>query len=703
MSSAFQTPKQLLHECANRWEQRAKKRQKNLESLKSGDLTGVESTERLQKRVLHLNEATKRISGQRPSANLSEGINADIGMERVIAKDDFLDITFLERGLAVSRSVCKVNIYRSAGSFAGSGSGFLIGPNLVMTNNHVLPSSEYAKHSLLEFDYQKDKFGIPMQSVLFRLSPHEFFITDKDLDYSMIAVNPISENSKKLASYGWNKLMDEGKALIGEPLNIIQHPLGGFKQLVVHSNQLIDLLDMHAHYLTDTEEGSSGSLVCNNQWEVVALHHAGVPKRVGDTIIDIYGQPWDGHDPEDIKWVANEGIRISRILKDLEATEVPNDWEASKKSVFESVPPDPMELISNPKEDVIKPATNKQNGITWNIPLSVTVSIGEVSRYDITPVSVEASSIESVDPNPVKTIDQDIVQEKRVVPFIDDDYTTREGFDTNYLGLDVPLPTILDETKVSKMDTGSHLIPYHHFSIVINKERRLAYFCAANVDGNEEGKQPEPNKDYTRKGLSGLGKNDREAWLTDPRIPANHQLPDMFYNKDRKSFDKGHIVRRDDVAWGSNYEEVRMANGDTFHATNCSPQVSHFNQASRGGIWGKFENFVLKEAKDEKLVVFSGPVFRSNDQFFDGRDDRGRIQVKIPRAYWKILVCRDGNKLKTYAFILKQDLGSVDWKEIAEIPERFQDLQIKVTDLQQKLVNIKLPEILFTTDQMEVQ
>ncbi len=116
MRTAFQTHKQILHECADRWEGRVKNREKNLKGLKDGKLTSIEPLERLQKRVLHLNEVTQRLSQQKSSANLSEGIRADIGLERVIGKDDFLDITFLERGLAVSRSVCKVNIYRSAGS-----------------------------------------------------------------------------------------------------------------------------------------------------------------------------------------------------------------------------------------------------------------------------------------------------------------------------------------------------------------------------------------------------------------------------------------------------------------------------------------------------------------------------------------------------------------------------------------------------------
>ena len=56
----------------------------------------------------------------------------------------------------------------------------------------------------------------------------------------------------------------------------------------------------------------------------------------------------------------------------------------------------------------------------------------------------------------------------------------------------------------------------------------------------------------------------------------------MFYSKDRKAFDKGHIVRRDDVAWGRTYDELRRANGNTYHVTNCSPEVNEYNRSTLG-------------------------------------------------------------------------------------------------------------------------
>ena len=177
-------------------------------------------------------------------------------------------------------------------------------------------------------------------------------------------------------------------------------------------------------------------------------------------------------------------------------------------------------------------------------------------------------------------------------------------------------------------------------------------------DASADAKTPgnRPKSDYTRKGLSGL---ERDAWMTDPRIELHEQLAEKFFTKDRGAFDKGHVVRRDDVAWGKTYEEMAFANGDSFHVTNCAPQVSAFNQSSRGkDNWGDLENHILEEAETEKICVFGGPVF-DEDKIFRGVDHAGAVEVAIPRRYWKLVVAEGRNALESFAFVLEQDLSDV--------------------------------------------
>ena len=205
-----------------------------------------------------------------------------------------------------------------------------------------------------------------------------------------------------------------------------------------------------------------------------------------------------------------------------------------------------------------------------------------------------------------------------VEPFRDEDFSDRTGYDDGFLGIPVPLPTVLDESAVSRLDDGSHVLPYEHFSLVVDKSRRLALFTASNVDADPAQEAPEPGQTTARRGLTGLGENDQEKWFTDPRIPAVHQLPDRFFTKDRGAFDKGHIVRREDVAWGDTFDEVRRANGDTYHVTNCSPQIASFNRSALKGAWGELENLSSSRRRPSDTALFAGPVLRSDDRFFRG-------------------------------------------------------------------------------------
>ena len=127
----------------------------------------------------------------------------------------------------------------------------------------------------MEFNFQDDLAGRPLASVVFDLEPEAFFVTDARLDYSLVAVaeGSISDDAA-LGQFGWNRLIEEqGKAIVGVHVNVIQHPNGEPKQLALRENRIVDELEDFLHYETDTAPGSSGSPVFNDQWEVVALHH----------------------------------------------------------------------------------------------------------------------------------------------------------------------------------------------------------------------------------------------------------------------------------------------------------------------------------------------------------------------------------------------------------------------------------------------
>jgi endonuclease G len=243
----------------------------------------------------------------------------------------------------------------------------------------------------------------------------------------------------------------------------------------------------------------------------------------------------------------------------------------------------------------------------------------------------------------------------------------RRGYRPDFLGLDddrrVPLPTLTAKGKraAARLDDGSMELKYHRFSIVMHKQRRMALFTASNVDWRAavrtvNGRKPSRNQ------LTGLADGDTEKWVSDPRIPEDQQLPDVFYTRDDGAFDKGHLVRRDDVCWGASFKDMQKANGDTFHMTNCSPQVKGFNQGARGeDNWGDLESLLQREARTEKLVVFAGPIFAEDDPVFDGRDLGGPARIRIPRRYWKIVVAKGDSGPQVYGFTLTQDLSAIEF------------------------------------------
>jgi endonuclease G len=257
------------------------------------------------------------------------------------------------------------------------------------------------------------------------------------------------------------------------------------------------------------------------------------------------------------------------------------------------------------------------------------------------------------------------------IPVIYDDLPHRKGYDPKFLQLGgnkkIALPKLTAAGKlVAAKLTGSSSfeLKYHKFSVFMHKTRRLALFTAANIDWSEAAKEIDGVKP-TRRQLTGIEDEFTiEQWVLDERIAPEHQLPDRFYNDDGSAFDKGHLVRREDVCWGKTFEDIQKANGDTYHVTNCTPQVEPFNRSGSGqDNWGDFENEVGKQSKKEKLILFSGPVLDPRDRWFRGLDDNGSVRIQVPKRFWKIVVAKGTNGPEAFGFVLEQDVVSITEKE----------------------------------------
>ncbi|WP_435282152.1 trypsin-like serine peptidase [Streptomyces koelreuteriae] len=262
--------------------------------------------------------------GLSPSAVVAdihaEAMDLPDANERIIDLSNELQAwSFLPRGVRAGSSVARITLRRD-GRELPHGTGFLVSPRLMLTNHHVLPDESFARRCFAEFNAQVTVDNLPDATVRMELDPGAFFAADRRLDFALVAVAPAPDGRPPGEIFGWNRLSVQiGKLVLGEKVNIIGHPDGRLKEIVLRDNAVLVRLDDFVHYRTDTRPGNSGSPVFNDQWEVVALHHSGVPKKDDrGRVLRKDGQPWHEGDGDDaIEWVANEGVRISVILKHL--------------------------------------------------------------------------------------------------------------------------------------------------------------------------------------------------------------------------------------------------------------------------------------------------------------------------------------------------------------------------------------------------
>jgi hypothetical protein len=140
----------------------------------------------------------------------------------------------------------------------------------------------------LRFDFVDSvQLGIPV-------APLRWVAGSERLDFAVLELPAAPKDRDPLTVAPRSKLK-------GKRLNVVQHPFGQPISFALRDNDYAgssgtDLI----HYLSDTEPGASGSPVCDDAWNVVALHHAA--NRANVVVRDRHYE------------VHNEGIAMSAIL-----------------------------------------------------------------------------------------------------------------------------------------------------------------------------------------------------------------------------------------------------------------------------------------------------------------------------------------------------------------------------------------------------
>ena len=285
---------------------------------------------------------------------------------------DFVNVAFLQRGAQIARSVARV----ADKNGHTCGSGVLIGEGLFLTSHRVIATARQARQLYLEFDYECDLSGNSRKSTRFNFDT-SLFITDPEtgLDFTVIGVGEVIDGPETLNAFGISALSTASdKHMIGEFINLVQHPKGRFKEVVLHENRLVNRTGDCLHYAADMEPGSPGSPLYNSEWQIIALHH--------------WGGPWvDGgnkSDPE--RFEINEAIRVSAIIARLKRR-LPHLPSAAQNRIANivdcqaAVLPSPVQSLSinhHPEKRLTKPAETKtdSHGATIvTLPIEVSFTI----------------------------------------------------------------------------------------------------------------------------------------------------------------------------------------------------------------------------------------------------------------------------------------------------------------------------------------
>jgi V8-like Glu-specific endopeptidase len=250
--------------------------------------------------------------------------------EIVIGQDERVKASFLEKGLFAARSVARIEVRRADGAIC-FGTGWLIAPQLLITNHHVIAAdgmgsdSELewnAKHSIARFGYNTDT------SAYEEYNCETLLYANAHLDFAVVRLAESSSSSTpiRLTAWGFLRLVQGNPQLKpGARLNVIQHPKGRPKEFALRSNYHMGIAEQETllHYLSDTEPGSSGSPVFNDYFFVVGLHRGWndyskfyQAQPIQFKNLGVQYQPPNSQ-TNDIVATVNEGVMVNAILNAL--------------------------------------------------------------------------------------------------------------------------------------------------------------------------------------------------------------------------------------------------------------------------------------------------------------------------------------------------------------------------------------------------
>lgn len=188
-------------------------------------------------------------------------------------KPELWDVAFLSRGVDQAASVCRIEV-EGQGAI---GTGFLLSRDLLLTNYHVLQDGGLAD----DFSRWQLCFGRITSATAkettgqtFRLADHPIVCSSNtdNLDYVLLRVESAILDADGIRPVNYIQASPKK----GSGIHVLQHPDGEAMKIVFGTNGITGVYQQQGliQYISQTSTGSSGSPCFNDDWQLVALHHA---------------------------------------------------------------------------------------------------------------------------------------------------------------------------------------------------------------------------------------------------------------------------------------------------------------------------------------------------------------------------------------------------------------------------------------------
>lgn len=181
---------------------------------------------------------------------------------------------------AVEVAACVASVHVATGRISWSGTGFLVGPDVLLTAGDVLPSPDLVPHTMFRFGDQA-----------YTSRDDGLFHTNAELDYTLVQLGGRARDH-------WLPLTAETVA-VSDRVSVVHHP-GGLPTRISLGDNVVEYAGGSVtQYSTTSSPVSSGAPVLTDEWRVCAVHHASEAVAAARLVF------------------RNEGITTAAILRDL--------------------------------------------------------------------------------------------------------------------------------------------------------------------------------------------------------------------------------------------------------------------------------------------------------------------------------------------------------------------------------------------------